>query len=417
MCHVDDENSLTLWERNDGNLDQSWTLDDVGNWNSFTENTSTQNRTHGNAHELTAIDSTSLTYDVKGNLTANANNQTYAWDSDNMLSSATVPSGSVGTVGTHSYEYDALGRRVAKVVTDSGITTTNLFIQRTNSITYSPFAGQVLAEYEFTTGSPTVSRKFVYGDYIDEPVAMVSINGSSESTYYYHRNQQYSITALSDSSGSVVERYAYDAYGNTTVFSGSAVVITTTAYDNPFTYTGRRFDTETGLMYFRARMYDLALSKYIGRDPLVYSSGPNLYQSYLTVNGVDPSGRIETNTGGPTISGENKNCKITSKSPVETYKGGQFVIPTAIPFFSVTVQGFVGLYGTISKSECLKCCSDGRSVTDETYSMSATLSATVSVIYGGTINREWGWTIRILWCECILGYYNCRKCRAIDRSM
>lgn len=54
-------------------------------------------------------------------------------------------------------------------------------------------------------------------------------------------------------------------------------------------YTGREFDSETGLQYYRARYYDSTLGRFIGEDPLPLQ---NLY-SYVDgnpVNYVDPLG-------------------------------------------------------------------------------------------------------------------------------
>ena len=48
----DAEDRLTSWDRADASLDQSWELSPVGDWNSITENTSVQNRTHGPVHEI-----------------------------------------------------------------------------------------------------------------------------------------------------------------------------------------------------------------------------------------------------------------------------------------------------------------------------------------------------------------------------
>ena len=104
----DNKDRLVAWNRTDGNQNQSWTLTYEGDWHDFADAGTTQHRTHGPAHELTAIDSTSLTYDAKGNLTQNVTGDTYTWDFDNQLRTATV-SGSVTTLA-----YDALGRRVSK---------------------------------------------------------------------------------------------------------------------------------------------------------------------------------------------------------------------------------------------------------------------------------------------------------------
>jgi RHS repeat-associated protein len=62
--------------------------------------------------------------------------------------------------------------------------------------------------------------------------------------------------------------------------------------DNPYTFTGRRLDEETGLMYYYARYYSPTLGRFIGRDPLEYVDGKNLYEYVggATVNALDPLG-------------------------------------------------------------------------------------------------------------------------------
>src|SRR6185503_20160696 len=62
---------------------------------------------------------------------------------------------------------------------------------------------------------------------------------------------------------------------------------------NPFTFTGRELDAETGLMYFRARTYDTVQGRFKQRDPAGYADGMNLYRAYFASNGFDPFGLTE----------------------------------------------------------------------------------------------------------------------------
>src|SRR6056297_904255 len=62
-----------------------------------------------------------------------------------------------------------------------------------------------------------------------------SCAGRSNPEPRFHRNQQYSITALTDGSGSIIERYAYTAYGQPTFARGSGTVLTASAEDNRYT--------------------------------------------------------------------------------------------------------------------------------------------------------------------------------------
>ncbi|MEM6259385.1 MAG: RHS repeat-associated core domain-containing protein [Planctomycetota bacterium] len=304
----DAKDRMTSWTRDTTNtaLDsQSWTLSFESDWDDTTLTDggtgTTQTRTHNAPHELLTIDpdgagglpAFSQTYDAKGNLTADGDGLTHTFDFDNMLSQAVVSSASPrGVEGTHSYTYDALGRRVSKTVNPTaGSAVTTVFV----------CAGQqVIAEYTPGSGAANPERKYIFcaTGYIDEPVALIDATGPSEDTYYYHRNRQFSIIGLTDDTGTVIERYAYTAYGQTTVLDAGAALDADGISDvlNPYTYTGRRLDDETGLHYFRARYHDAVLGRFLERDPLGYPDGLNSYAAYHVMwGGVDPSGL----SGGP----------------------------------------------------------------------------------------------------------------------
>ena len=57
-----------------------------------------------------------------------------------------------------------------------------------------------------------------------------------------HSNQQYSVTAVTTSAGSIAERYAYNAYGEPSILDGSGSVIANSAINNRYSYTGREWD-------------------------------------------------------------------------------------------------------------------------------------------------------------------------------
>ena len=66
----------------------------------------------------------------------------------------------------------------------------------------------------------------------------------------------------------------------------------TGALANPFQYTGREFDAETGLRYYRARYYEPGIGRFISEDPLGFSAGINFYEYVFNAptNLIDPSG-------------------------------------------------------------------------------------------------------------------------------
>jgi RHS repeat-associated protein len=205
-------------------------------------------------------------------LTGNSNGQTYAWDIENRLTTATQGANTLG-----AYTYDALGRRVSKTV---GANTT-VFISD---------GLQKICEYE----NGTLARAYAYGTYIDEPLVMIS----GVNKYYYHSNNLYSVAALTDAAGAVIERYKYDPYGKATILAPDGTTIRTASLvNNPFMYDGYYHDTETGLEFVNARYYSSDLGRFIARDPIGYEGGINLYRycSDNPANSTDPLGlRDET---------------------------------------------------------------------------------------------------------------------------
>ena len=77
-------------------------------------------------------------------------------------------------------------------------------------------------------------------------------DGETETRYYYHFDGLGSVAALLNVNGEVVERYEYDVFGEPNRVSD---------VNNPYLFTGRRYDADSGLYYYRARNYD----PYIGR--------------------------------------------------------------------------------------------------------------------------------------------------------
>jgi len=101
--------------------------------------------------------------------------------------------------------------------------------------------------------------------------------------------------ALSNTSGAIVEGYIYDVFGKCTVITTAGTdgnwltddgaSDTKSAYDNPYQFTGRRWDDETSLYYYRTRMYDPVIGRFLQPDPIGYDDGMNMY-AYVGNNPV-----------------------------------------------------------------------------------------------------------------------------------
>jgi RHS repeat-associated protein len=229
----------------------SYNLDPVGNLCKTTDTCS-----FNSTNEEIKLDACNVQYDADGNVTNDCNFQ-YAYDEENRLTAST-PLG--GSAPPGHYQYDALGRRVQKI---AGAITTQYFYDDARII-------------EEQNGSGTTQATYVYGNYIDEILTM----DRSGQPYYYHQNALWSVEAVTDHSGAVAESYSYDAYGLPNTGSINAWGTAHSAIGNPWLFTGRQSDEETGLYFYRARYYDPVKDRFLQRDPLEYGISMNLY-SYV----------------------------------------------------------------------------------------------------------------------------------------
>jgi len=184
-------------------------------------------------------------------------------------------------------KYDYRGRRVKKVVTAAYGTASS------TTTTYTYDGDQVIAEYD---GEGNLLRKFVYGPGIDEPVCMIDV-ADNNAVYYYQFDGLGSVAGLSDVSGNLVERYTYDVFGKVTIEDPDGAWLGQSKVGNPYAFTARRYDHESGTYYYRAREYDPAIGRFMQVDPIGYGYvvnryGTNLYL-YVINNPVlliDPTG-------------------------------------------------------------------------------------------------------------------------------
>jgi RHS repeat-associated protein len=213
---------------------------------------------------ISASDGTSYDYDAAGNLasrTKGGQRTTFTWDGQGRLIRINNPNNTFS-----AYAYDDWGRRISKRLPDG---TTIYYVYRGLLLMQElDSGGGILASYTY--------------DGLDRPVSMWR-GGQS---YYYLLDRLGSIVGLTNAGGTVVATYRYDPWGNLLSSTGSLA--------NPFRFTGREYDIESGLYFYRARYYDSQVGRFISRDPIGIEGGVNLY-AYVNnnpTNFIDSTGLL-----------------------------------------------------------------------------------------------------------------------------
>jgi RHS repeat-associated protein len=181
---------------------------------------------------------------ANGNTATDAQGRTYTWDFENRLTQVVNPG-----VGTTTFKYDPWGRRIQK---SGPLGTTNFLYDGRKLIEELDSGGNVLARY---TGTEN----------LDEPLSQLRSGIAS----YYQQDGLGSVTSLSNTTATLVNTYSYDAFGKSSASSGTLA--------NPFQYTGRELDSETGLYYYRARYFDPTTGRFLSEDPLGFDADTDFY--------------------------------------------------------------------------------------------------------------------------------------------
>lgn len=266
--------------------EEQFAYDLTGNWDAYTttvggEDPVDQTRTHNAANEILTIDGsgTTVVYDAVGNMTRmpgiDTDSRDLVWDAWNRLIRIADGGEDVAT-----YRYDGLTRRIEKFCDEDGTWVHRHF--------YYSEQWQVLEERVNT--ATTAERQFVWGlRYIDDLVLRDRFDGETPERLYA-THDQWHVTAITDETGAVVERYAYDAFGKSILLAPSYTVRSGgSEYDWETRFGAYRFDHESGLYCVRYRYLHPTLGRWLSRDPIGEIDDENLYASVKNspVNLVD----------------------------------------------------------------------------------------------------------------------------------
>jgi RHS repeat-associated protein len=249
----------------------AYTPDGMGNRINMTDLAGVHNYTYDNTYQLTQATHPNMpleqfTYDQVGNRLSSEGQAPgsgmiteYVYDFENRL----IEVNYTGMLA--QYKYDPFGRRIEK--------------NMNGTITRYVYDGpHIVSEYD---GSWNVKAQYVSTLDIDDPVTVTQ----GGNTYYYHKDGLGSVVNLTNIAGTVLKSYTYKSFGEIHSETGSLV--------QPFAFTGREYDSESGLYFYRARSYDPRAGKFVTKDPIGFMGGDvNLYRGMGNdpVNWIDPFG-------------------------------------------------------------------------------------------------------------------------------
>lgn len=285
----------------------SYTYDKVGNRLTSALGTTSTTYTYDTADQLstaaTGTTTTAYTYDSEGNQTK-AGADTYTYDLAGQISAATVGGNS------YTYDHDASGNQVA---TSQAGTVTN----RTQ---WDPNAPLPLLATEYD-GAWTIQQSYRY-DPLGQPASTKTGSGAS---FYYHHDTQGSPVDVTNSTGTLYQRWSYDPYGTRV----SDTVITGAPASTP-SYTGARYEATTGNLDLHARQYNTSTGRFNRPDPATPAINSPYVSVYAYANNTptlytDPSGLTP-------VPGDNGNGKVDSLGEGLKIFGDGFLQGLKAPF-------------------------------------------------------------------------------------
>jgi len=224
------------------------------------------------------------TYDANGNLNRKIDKKTnhmhfYRYNDLNQLIEHYKADETDHYVYRLLYTYDGFNRRVTKTYIDSKDKT------KSYAHHYLYDDQNIIAILDKNNNKQLLATIVHHPTQIDTPLSIT--NHTTNKTYYYHRDHQGSIVALTNEEGKVVEHITYDGhYGVILQHFKQETTL------NPYGYTGRETDTKD-LYYYRARYYDPTTQRFLSRDPIEFEAGDFNFYRYVgndCVNFRDPTG-------------------------------------------------------------------------------------------------------------------------------
>jgi RHS repeat-associated protein len=214
-------------------------------------------------------------YDLDGNETSDGRFG-YTWDGENRVVHITSLSGAP-TASWYKLDltYDYMGRRIQKVVStyngSSWVTsyTENFVYDGWNMVAILDGGNNLL--YSFNWGLD-LSGSMQGAGGVGGAISMTVYSGSNAGTYLYCCDGNGNVVAMVNAAnGTSAAQYEYGPFGELIRATGPMAKL------NPFMFSTKFYDWETGLYYYGHRYYNPSTGRWLSRDPIEEEGGFNLY--------------------------------------------------------------------------------------------------------------------------------------------
>ncbi len=166
------------------------------------------------------------------------------------------------------FTYDPQGRRLSKKLID--IQAPSKSFERF----YIYDGSNIIAEYD-NAGSLLATHThslLAADDILGSQITAEGVSSGlaqNQGKFYYLKDHLRSVDDIINSSGNIIQHYSYSSFGKIlSIKDSSGNDISTTPFINTsYSFTGREFDRETGLYFYRARTYDPAIGRFLQVDP------------------------------------------------------------------------------------------------------------------------------------------------------
>lgn len=284
----------------------------TGNLTSRTDNMNSLTESFGydNLQRLTSFAGNTVSYDVKGNITAMGDVGTFDYDTyTHPYAVADIwRTNTSGTLDEQDVSYYPFHR--PNTVSENGNTYTFTYNGDYDRVAMTATAGilnghvrhYLSGQYEMETQPSTATNEYLYlgGDYYSAPAVMVK-SGNTNNLFFIMRDHLGSITRVVHSSGGYYpQNVSYDAWGRMRN-PQTGTLYTLQNMPTLFLrrgYCGHEHIPGTGLINMNARLYDPLIGRFLSPDPYVQeawnSQNYNRY-SYCLNNPLkyyDPSGDL-----------------------------------------------------------------------------------------------------------------------------